>query len=48
LYLVLQTVTQRPVAALAGMTLIAALRIAAIHWGLRLPVYRLPHADEES
>ena len=48
LYLVLQTVTQRTVAALAGMTLIAALRIAAIHWGLRLPVYRLPHADEES
>ena len=48
LYLVLQTVIERTVAALAGMALIAALRIAAIHWSLKVPVYRLPHAEEES
>jgi uncharacterized membrane protein YeiH len=48
LYLVLQLVIERNVAALAGMALIAALRIAAIHWRLNMPVYRLPRAEEES
>lgn len=48
LYLVLQTVIERNVAALAGMALIAGLRVAAIHWRLNMPVYRLPRADEES
>jgi uncharacterized membrane protein YeiH len=34
----------RPVAALAGMASIAALRLAAIFWGLHLPV--LPIRDD--
>jgi uncharacterized membrane protein YeiH len=35
----------RPVAALAGMAVIAALRLAAILWGIRLPVPVLPDDD---
>jgi uncharacterized membrane protein YeiH len=33
-----------PIASLAGMTTIAALRLAAIVWGLRLPVFSLDRA----
>lgn len=47
-YLLLQPVIERAIAALAGMSLIAALRIAAIHWGLKLPVYTLPRGEDES
>jgi uncharacterized membrane protein YeiH len=39
LYLVLEVFVARPIAALGGMSAIAALRIAAIHWDLSLPVY---------
>jgi uncharacterized membrane protein YeiH len=39
LYLVLGHLVDRTVAGLAGMFAIAALRIAAIHWDLSLPVY---------
>jgi len=46
-YLVLQTIVERNVAALAGMALIVGLRIAAIHWRLNVPVYRLPRTEEE-
>ena len=45
LYLVLEAVgTPRPVAALIGMATIAGLRLAAILWGLHLPV--LPVRDD--
>lgn len=45
-YLLLQIVIDRTVAALLGMALIAALRIAAVHWSLEVPVYRLARDDE--
>jgi uncharacterized membrane protein YeiH len=32
-------------AALIGMATVAGLRFAAIHWSIRLPVFRLPHED---
>ena len=41
-YLLLELLLPRNVAAVAGMAFIAALRIAAIHWALALPVYHLP------
>ena len=41
-YLLLQLVIDRTTAALLGMACIAALRIAAIHWELVLPVYHVP------
>ena len=42
LYLVLQSAgVARDAAALAGMIAVAALRIAAVLWGLRLPVFHL-------
>jgi uncharacterized membrane protein YeiH len=41
-YLLLQNVVERTTAALLGMGCIAALRIAAIHWELVLPVYHVP------
>ncbi len=44
-YLLLEQLMPRTQAALVGMACIAALRIAAIHWELVLPVYRVP--DEE-
>lgn len=45
LYLVLETFgIPRPAAALIGMTAIAGLRLAAIFWGLHLPV--MPMRDE--
>jgi uncharacterized membrane protein YeiH len=45
LYLLLQHALERTAAALLGMAFIAALRIAAIHWELVLPVYHLPEED---
>jgi uncharacterized membrane protein YeiH len=42
LYLLLELVIDRTAAALGGMFAIAALRIAAIHWDLTLPVYSVP------
>lgn len=45
-YLLLELILPRNLAALAGMASIAALRIAAIHWALALPIYHLP--DEPS
>ena len=42
-YLLLERVgLPRQAAALAGMVTVAALRFAAIVWGLRLPVFKLP------
>jgi len=46
-YLLLELVLPRNVAALAGMASIAALRIAAIHWALALPVYHLPDEPKD-
>jgi uncharacterized membrane protein YeiH len=46
LYLLLELVVDRTAAAVAGMFAIAALRIAAIHWSLTLPVYSVP--DDET
>ena len=48
LYLLLQAAIEQTLAALAGMLLIAALRIAAIHWRLKLPVYTVPRGDDEA
>jgi uncharacterized membrane protein YeiH len=39
IYLLLQPIADRTAATLTGMFAIAALRIAAIHWSLTLPVY---------
>lgn len=41
-YLLLAQLVDRNTAALLGMAAIAALRIAAIHWELVLPVYHVP------
>jgi uncharacterized membrane protein YeiH len=41
-YLVAEKLMERNWAAVLGMACIAVLRIAAIHWALTLPVYRLP------
>jgi uncharacterized membrane protein YeiH len=47
-YLVLQGLMDRNLAAVAGMLIIAALRIAAILWGLSLPAFTLPrHGERE-
>jgi uncharacterized membrane protein YeiH len=35
--------TDRTSAALLGMTVVAGLRLAAIFWGLRLPVFQIPN-----
>ncbi len=48
LYLLLQLVIERTLAALAGMLLIATLRIVGIHWRLQLPVYTVPHEGDET
>ena len=46
-YLALQAAGMEPTpAALLGMAAVAGLRLAAIRWGLRLPVFQLP--DEEA
>jgi uncharacterized membrane protein YeiH len=42
LYLVLQSVVDRTIAAYLGMACIAALRLGAIAWNWTLPVFRLP------
>lgn len=43
LYVALARLGMRPsLASLAGMTLVAVLRLAAIRWRLRLPVFELP------
>ena len=42
LYLVLQTVMDRTIAAYLGMACIAALRLGAIAWNWTLPVFHLP------
>jgi uncharacterized membrane protein YeiH len=41
-YLILQRATDRTTAALVGMASIAVLRLAAILWGLTIPVFSLP------
>lgn len=47
-YLALQTVGFDPtLAALLGMGTVAALRVAAIFWGLRLPVFRVQDEDSK-
>lgn len=49
LYLVLKRLGLDPsIAALSGMALIAGLRLAAITWGLMLPIYYLPDQDPDS
>ena len=46
-YLVLQAVgMESTTAALVGMVAVVGLRLAAIRWGLRLPVFDVP--DEEA
>ncbi|HEY9445816.1 MAG TPA: trimeric intracellular cation channel family protein [Burkholderiales bacterium] len=47
-YLLLQNFADRTLAALLGMACIALLRIAAIHWDLRLPVYHVPEDEASS
>ena len=47
LYLVLQGVLDRTVAALVGMACIAALRFAAILWDLTIPVFSLRDTGDE-
>ena len=47
LYLTLETLgVAHQTAALIGMALIAALRLAAIRWGLKLPVFQVEASDE--
>lgn len=47
LYLLLENVIDRTVAALAGMAAVAALRFAAIVWNLTLPVFTLPGSSSD-
>jgi uncharacterized membrane protein YeiH len=47
LYLLLQFVIDRTLAALLGMTCIAGLRLGAIVWGWTLPVFSLPGREDE-
>jgi uncharacterized membrane protein YeiH len=47
LYLVLQALTAREIAAAAGMACIAAIRLGAIAWNWTLPVYALKHERRE-
>ena len=45
-YVVLQAVgMERTTAALLGMVTVASLRLVAIAWGLRLPVFHVPDED---
>lgn len=46
-YLLLQGLVDRTLAALLGMAIIAALRLAAIVWDLTVPVFTLPRHDGE-
>ena len=45
-YLLLQGVVERPVAGLAGMGIIAALRLGAIAWNWSLPVFTVPGPED--
>ncbi|HEX6961969.1 MAG TPA: TRIC cation channel family protein, partial [Lacipirellula sp.] len=48
-YLMLKSAGLEPVhAAVAGMTAVAGLRLAAILWGLRLPIFLMPDESEET
>jgi uncharacterized membrane protein YeiH len=48
-YLALQAVgVERTHAALVGMATVAGLRLAAILWGLRLPIYAVPDETEKT
>jgi uncharacterized membrane protein YeiH len=44
-YLAMQSYLDTTLAALAGMTVIAALRLGAIAWNWTLPVFSLPHRE---
>jgi uncharacterized membrane protein YeiH len=46
-YLLLETLLDRTLAAVLGMSTIAGLRLAAIAWDLTLPVFSLPKSDRE-
>lgn len=46
-YLLLEWVVDRTLAALLGMAVIAALRLAAIAWDLTVPVFSLPRREDE-
>jgi uncharacterized membrane protein YeiH len=46
LYLLLQGVADRTIAALAGMACIAAIRLGAIAWNWTLPVYTVPGPED--
>jgi uncharacterized membrane protein YeiH len=45
-YVLLQTVVDRPVAGLAGMGCIAAIRLGAIAWNWTLPVFGIPGPED--
>lgn len=46
-YLLMETLLDRTLAAVLGMSTIAGLRLAAIAWDLTLPVFSLPKSDRE-
>lgn len=46
-YLLLETLLDRTLAAVLGMSTIAGLRLAAIAWDLTLPVFSLPKSDRD-
>lgn len=46
LYLAVQPLVELTVAAMLGMACVAGLRLAAILWNLRLPVFNLSHTSE--
>jgi len=45
-YVLLQTVVDRPLAGLAGMACIAAIRLGAIAWNWTLPVFGIPGPED--
>ena len=47
IYLLLETLLDRTLAAMLGMATIAGLRLAAIAWDLTLPVFSLPKTDHD-
>jgi uncharacterized membrane protein YeiH len=48
IYLLLELLVPRVIAGLIAMACIALLRIAAIIWPLTLPVYAVPHAEDDT
>jgi uncharacterized membrane protein YeiH len=46
-YLLMETLLDRTLAAVLGMSTIVGLRLAAIAWDLTLPVFSLPKSDRE-